>query len=45
MGGRAARLGRALLVPVAVLVIWEVISRTGAISAIIMPAPSRVVVR
>ena len=45
MGGRAARLGRALLVPVAVLVIWEVISRTGAISAIIMPAPSRVGVR
>jgi len=43
--GRAARLGRALLVPVAVLVIWEVVSRTGAISAIIMPAPSRVVVR
>jgi NitT/TauT family transport system permease protein len=43
--GRAARVARALLVPVAVLVIWEVVSRTGAISAIIMPAPSRVVVR
>ena len=45
MSGRAARLGRALLVPVAVLVLWEVVSRTGAISDIIMPAPSRVVIR
>src|SRR5512137_1511301 len=43
LGG--ARLGRALLVPVAVLVLWEIVSRTGAVSAIIMPAPSRVVVR
>ena len=45
MAGRAARLGRAVLVPVVVLVLWEVISRTGVVSALVMPAPSRVVVR
>ncbi len=45
MGGRGGRLARAILVPAAVLVLWEVASRTGAVSAIVMPAPSRVVVR
>jgi NitT/TauT family transport system permease protein len=45
MAGRAARLGRAVLVPVVVLVLWEVISRAGVVSALVMPAPSRVVVR
>ncbi|MEI7705327.1 MAG: ABC transporter permease [Deltaproteobacteria bacterium] len=45
MDRRGARFLRAVLVPVAVLVLWEVLSRTGVFSPLVMPAPSRVAVR
>ncbi len=45
MGGRTARLVRSVLVPVAVLVVWEALSRAGVFSPLVLPAPSRVVVR
>src|SRR5512137_55003 len=45
MAGRGSRLLRAVLVPVVVLVAWEVLSRAGVFSPLVLPAPSRVVVR
>ncbi len=45
MAGRAARMGRAVLVPLAVLAAWEVLSRAGVFSPLVLPAPSRVAVR
>ena len=45
MDRRGARFLRAVLVPVAVLVLWEVLSRTGVFSPLVMPAPSRVAAR
>jgi NitT/TauT family transport system permease protein len=45
MNPRGARLLRAVLVPAVVLVAWEILSRTGVFSPLVLPAPSRVVVR
>jgi NitT/TauT family transport system permease protein len=45
MDGRAARIARSVIVPVAVLALWEVLSRAGVFSPLVLPAPSRVVVR
>src|SRR5512137_412076 len=45
MGGRTARLVRSVLVPVVVLALWEVLSRAGVFSPLVLPAPSRVVAR
>src|SRR5512136_1831155 len=45
MGGGGARLLRAVLVPVVVLALWEILSRTCVFSPLVLPAPSRVVLR
>src|SRR5512137_1217032 len=45
MGGRGARILRAVLVPLTVLVAWEILSRAGVFSPLVLPAPSRVAVR
>lgn len=42
---RARDILRAIAVPVALILIWEALSRSGAINPIILPAPSRVLVR
>jgi NitT/TauT family transport system permease protein len=39
------RIGKSILVPAVVLLVWEALSRTGRISPAILPAPSQVVVR
>jgi NitT/TauT family transport system permease protein len=41
----AARLARALLVPVLLLAAWEAVSRAGLVSPLVLPAPSRVLLR
>jgi NitT/TauT family transport system permease protein len=41
-GSRAADVGFALLAPVILLTAWEAASRTGAVSAVFFPPPSRV---
>ncbi len=45
MHARIARLTRSLVVPAVVIVIWEGLSRGGAIAPAILPAPSQVVLR
>lgn len=44
-GEIAAQLGRAALVPVLLLAIWETCARAGFVSPIVLPAPSAVAVR
>ena len=43
--GRAAGIARSLLVPAVVLAGWELVSRAGWVSPIILPAPSQVLLR
>jgi NitT/TauT family transport system permease protein len=41
----AARLARSLAVPVLVIALWELVARAGWVSPILLPAPSRVLLR
>jgi NitT/TauT family transport system permease protein len=43
--GRAAGIARSLLVPAVVLAGWELVSRAGWVTPIILPAPSQVLLR
>ena len=43
--GHGVRLGRQLLVPIVVLLIWETISDAGWVSPIVLPSPSQVLLR
>jgi NitT/TauT family transport system permease protein len=43
--GRAARLARSVAVPVLLLAAWEVASRAGWVTPLILPAPTQVAVR
>jgi NitT/TauT family transport system permease protein len=45
MGRAAIRIGRALLVPVLVLVLWEVLCRAGVFSPLVLPSPTAVLRR
>src|SRR5512140_3339649 len=45
MRGGLGRLGKSILVPALVVVVWEALARAGAISPAILTAPSAVVVR
>ncbi len=42
---RALRLSRSLIVPAAVLAVWEGLCRAGAVSPLVLPAPSQVLLR
>ena len=39
------RIARALLVPALLLAAWEALSRSGAVSPLVLPAPSQVLLR